>query len=186
MAVLLLFKQLLTTSFGFWRVLLPQKNSQWDFTKKSGFHRTRFFLNIIEATGPTMPRAEFFCVLLRSLQSVTREPAGRWSACPPVVWACVSYALPICMVMWVGRLTIFLLKKIKKYQPSGTFALTDHTCTSLVGLIAGCPCSSLWPSRLWLSCQDPMVRFSSCRHKLYARHIVSEAYRRTHHWMMMP
>ena len=83
MAVLLLFKQLLTTSFGFWRILLPQKNSQWDFTKNPGFHRTRFFFNIIEAKGPTMPRAEFFCVLLRSLSLVISEPASRWSGCPP-------------------------------------------------------------------------------------------------------
>ena len=83
MAVILLFKQLLTTSFGFWRVLLPQKNSQWDFTKNLGFHRTRFFKNIIESKGPTMHRAELFCVLLRSLPSVIPEPASRWSACPP-------------------------------------------------------------------------------------------------------
>ena len=55
------------------------------FHKKNPcFHRTRFLKNIIESKGPTMPKAEFFCVLLRSLPSVTPEPASRWSACPPV------------------------------------------------------------------------------------------------------
>ena len=83
MAVLLLFNLLLTTSFGFWRVLLPQKKSQWDFTENPGFHRTRFFLNIIESKGPTRRRDEFFCVLLCSLPRVTPEPASRQSACPP-------------------------------------------------------------------------------------------------------
>ena len=42
-----------------------------------------FFKNIIEAKGPTMPRAEFFCVFLRSLSLVISEPASRWSGCPP-------------------------------------------------------------------------------------------------------
>ena len=51
--------------------------------KNAGFHRTRFLKNIIESERPAMPRAEFFCVLLRSLPSVTPEPASRWSACPP-------------------------------------------------------------------------------------------------------
>ena len=82
MAVLLLFKQLLTTSFGLWRVLLPQKNSQWDFTKIRVFIEL-VFLNIIEPKSPTRPRVEFFCVLLRSLPRVNPEPASRRSACPP-------------------------------------------------------------------------------------------------------
>ena len=44
MAVLLLFNLLSTTSFGFWRVLLPLKNSQWDFTKKIEFYENPDFL----------------------------------------------------------------------------------------------------------------------------------------------
>ena len=79
MAVLLRHKHLLTTSFGFWRLLLRQ----WDFTKNPGFHRIRFFPDINALKRLTRPRAEFFWVLLRSLQRVHQETVSRPSACPP-------------------------------------------------------------------------------------------------------
>ena len=63
--------------------------------------------------------------------------------------------------VWIG--SIFCLVRIF-YDLLDRFVRTDHTCSLLMYSIAGCPCSSLQPSRLWPSCQDLMVRYCSCQY----------------------